>query len=199
MKRLVLWLLFMIAPWAAQADGGVVRARETQGPFVITVFSPPTITLSAPADLSVLVQHKDTGTAVLDATVELAFTAPSGSSLPVEGGWCGPMKDTFLLGASALGRSPAVPATHARATNKLLYAAQVILPARGEWHMQVAVRHHGETSMLSCNLPIVEPTAQWAILWPWLVFPPIAVALFVLHQRLRYRPRPGMEVRGYLA
>lgn len=199
MKRLALWLILLMTPGALWADGGVVRARETRGSFVITVFSPPSIAMSAPADLSVLVQRKDTGAALLDATVELTFTAPSGSSLPTEGGWCGPMKDTFLLGASALGRSPAVPATHTQATNQLLYAAQVILPARGEWEVRATIRHGAETATVSCALPVMEPANPLATIWPWLALPGVMIALFVLNQKLRHRTTSIPTANGYVA
>jgi hypothetical protein len=194
--KLLFLLLLLLTPEIVRADGGVVRARETQGSLTVTVFTAASVTKSMPADISVLVQQKAAGAVVLDAAVDLTFEPPTGSSLPAESGWCGPMRDTFLLGAPTGGGSPPVPATRARATNQLLYAAQVILPAEGAWHLRATVRRGPEMVILPCDLPVGAAVAPLAIIWPWLLLPPAAIAIFLLHQNLRRRSnRPAIATR----
>jgi hypothetical protein len=69
-------LLIISAPRWARADGGIIRLRETQGSFVVTVFSSPEISVGGFADISVLVQEKEIGNVVLDADVSLALNPP---------------------------------------------------------------------------------------------------------------------------
>jgi hypothetical protein len=165
----------------------VVRARSSDGQFLITIFSPPDHATDTPAEVGVLIQQAETGAAVLDADVSLRFTAPAGASLPARGGWCGPMNATFLVGAAPLAQSPPIPATHEQAANKLLYAARVILPARGAWGVDAAVYRQGALTLITATLPVQSAPSRLAILWPWLALPAVAVALFALHQRLRTR------------
>ena len=65
-----------------RADGGIMRVREAQGPFVVTIFTASELQQDSPADVSVMVQERDSNDAVLDANVSLIFFA---ASSPVNG------------------------------------------------------------------------------------------------------------------
>jgi hypothetical protein len=58
----------IFAPRAANADGGAVQLREASGPFVVTVFAAPEPLRVGRIDTSVLVQDRETGRVILDAT-----------------------------------------------------------------------------------------------------------------------------------
>src|SRR5260221_3207884 len=61
-------LVFLLAPCFAQGHSlGIVRLREARGPFVITVFTSSEVVRGRAADVSVLVQRRDSNEAILDA------------------------------------------------------------------------------------------------------------------------------------
>ncbi|MEO8350143.1 MAG: hypothetical protein ABI680_00340 [Chthoniobacteraceae bacterium] len=192
MKRAHAIALLLLLPCGAQADGGVVRIRETTGHFIVTVFTPPLIAVSVPADVTVLVQDGATGEAILDASVDLRFTPPPGARLAVDPSLCGPLNNTVVLGiGDTLGSSPAIRATRAHATNKLLYGASVLLPATGDWRVQATV-YRGTATSVGCTLPVAAAPRRIGGLWPYLAFPPVAIGLFALNQRLRRRSAEGI-------
>ncbi len=67
----------MAVPRLAKGDGGVIRLRETQGPFSVTVFTSPEAAAGGLADLSVLVQGSESGKVVLDADVSFTLSPPN--------------------------------------------------------------------------------------------------------------------------
>src|SRR5262249_21853359 len=89
-----------------------------------------------------------------------------------------------------------VEATHAAATNKLLYAATIPLAAPGRWTVRTTVSLGAETADVSCELPVVPAAAELTQIWPYLAIPPLVVALFVLHQWLAARRRPPAPGRA---
>jgi len=149
-----------------------VRLMQPAGPFTITLFAAPAVLGVGPADLSVLVQSRPDGAAVLDAGVAITAVPPVGAAAaPVT-----------------------VDATHDAATNKLLYAATVALPVPGTWTARVAVQRDTERANVSCELPVVPAAGTLARIWPYLAVPPLAVSLFALHQWLAARRRPPARV-----
>lgn len=84
----------------------------------------------------------------------------------------------------ALGTSAEIPATHREATNKLLYAARVPLTTSGVRHVSVLVNGTvaggGELNVLPAQPPLLA-------YWPYFVFVPFVVLLFVLNQILKKR------------
>lgn len=162
MRRLAIALgagaLLAAAPtWA---DGGLVRLSQAAGPYTITVFSAPTPLRAGPIDLSVLVQPRDGGAPILDAAVSVALHS----------------------GDARLAQA----ATRAAATNKLLYAAPLLLPAPGRW--EVAVSVNGEQVRFAMD---AEPAASSALaFWAYLVLPFLLIGLFAVHQWLSLQPRP---------
>ena len=110
-------VLMRVSPWLSivfllasagplRADGGSVRARQTIGPYTVTVFTAPTPLRVGLADISVFIQHAQSNAAVLDAAVAVKLHA-----------------------ADEPARTLQSAATRAAAVNKLLYAAEIDLPA----------------------------------------------------------------------
>jgi hypothetical protein len=166
----------------ARADGGVVRVREAQGPFVVTIFAAGELPKDRPADVSVMVQDRDSNDAILDARVDLTFTPPAVSIAgPVEQ-ICGVSE---MAGQQSGPNRFTVAATRGQASNKLLYAAPVKFPAAGNWRLQAVIKRGSDVVAISCNLPISPPAGKLAGLLPWLVAPPLMVALFAINQWLR--------------
>jgi hypothetical protein len=146
----VLWIVAGVAA----ADGGTVRIRDDAGPLRITVFSAPEPLRAGAADLSALVQRRDGDAPVLDAEVVFHLEDPTATA------------------------STEARATREAATNKLFYAAAVVLPVAGVWKLRVAVRAGGDSFDVAGELPVEAPLPRLRTLWPYLVLPPIAVLLF---------------------
>jgi hypothetical protein len=188
-------LAVILAPLAAHADGGVVRAMETRGAFVITIFSPPEVSSGLPADVTVMVQRRDTGEVLTDAAVELGFVPPAGASLGPNEAICSPANNSPSPTAiGAPGRPASIRATRAQAANKLLYAASVVFPAVGDWQLRVTVREGSEEVGVTCVLPVETAPRRLQSLWPLLALPPFAIALFTMNQWLRRRTATTIRV-----
>ncbi len=149
-------LLLLCVATAASADGGFVRASERVGAYTVTVFTAPTPLRVGAADVSVLVQQPDGGV-VLD--VPIAVTMRGGD---------------LVLQADA---------TRAQATNKLLHAALLEIPAVGAWTAEVRV--DGATLTLTFDVAAAPP--RWQTYWPYLALPFVGLGLFILHQWLLLR------------
>lgn len=158
----ILVMSAILAPVVAQADGGTVRLREASGSFLVTVFTASEQLRAGPIDTSVLIQDQETGRVILDAAVNLALQPMGGPSHRL------------------LSR-----ATFSHANNKLLQAATIDLPAPGWWTVQVFVRRGREEAVLTTNLFIMPAASRLATIWPFLIIPPFAIGLYVLHQRRR--------------
>jgi len=155
--------LIVVAATAALADGGLVRVSETAGPFVVTVFTAPTPLRVGRADVSVMVQTAGDRSAVLDAEVELV--------------------------ARAYHTELHTIATREAATNKLLYAALIDLPAPGAWTIEARVRR-GESVAVSCDVTVEPARAAVIAYWPYFAAPALIIAVFALHQWLVARTKP---------
>ena len=153
----------MFAVSLAHADGGAVCLREGLGAFLVTVFVAPQPIQVGPIDVSVLVQDRQTGAVILDAKVDLALRRGDG----------GP---EFLAHA-----------TREQSTNKLLKSVRVGLPTSGAWGLRVFVSHGREESVFATILPVSRAAPRLAAVWPLLLLPPLAIALFALHQTLSSR------------
>ena len=169
--RICLALLCVLAVDVAKADGGAVRIEAEAGPFRITVMSAPEPLRVGAADLSVLVQRLEGGPPALDAEVELRLEGPVPEA-PIQ-----------------------ARATREQATNKLLYAATVTLPAAGTWWLRARIRQRGDAVEVAGALSVAPPPPRLWSLWPYLAFPPAAVVGFALREWLKHRPgRSGSEV-----
>ena len=68
----------------ARADGGLLRARQAAGPFIVSIFTAPEPLRAGPVDVSVFVQSSE-GDVLTDAVVDILLesaTRPSSSGEP---------------------------------------------------------------------------------------------------------------------
>src|SRR5262245_61868794 len=196
MKRTALGVQVWIAttffclflPRFAKADGGIIRLRDVQGPFSITVFSSPEAASGGLTDVSALIQERESGKVILDADVRLALSPPDGSALKQSDELCAvPATGTRPL--QGLNLPTSVRATREQASNKLLYSAPVELNAPGNWKLHVLVSRGTDTARFDCVLPVALSSGKLNGLLPYLLFQPLAVAAFALNQWMRRQSR----------
>jgi hypothetical protein len=179
-------LVSLLPPGAVQADVGTVRLRQARGPFVVTVFTCSEVVKGTANDVSVMVQRRDSGEPVLDAAVKLVLTAPRDSVLEDAEPFCRAPEEMFLSGmAGGQGRQVILSATRDRSSNKLLYAVPVNWPLPGRWNLEALVRHGSDSAQVTCDVAVGMPTDQVKRLLPYLVLPPLLVAVFAMNQWLR--------------
>ena len=150
-----------LTPQAVDTDGAVVRLQGAAGPFLASVFTSPTLHAGA-SDVSVLVQDRDSGKIILDATVDLDAKPTAGT----------------------------VAATRAhperqRSTNKLLEAATLDLESPGPWELDVSIHRGSDEGSLSTHLNVETSDAGNTAVWPYLLLGGIVIALVALHHVLR--------------
>lgn len=145
------------------ADGGTLVLRKQAGPLAISVFSSPEPMRVGPADLSVMVQRAADKSEVLDANVKLHLThaGPEGIS------------EVFA------------PATHSNATNKLLYAARLSLPAAGVWRLTAIVDSKNGSAEVAGEVTVRPPQPPIFAYWPYFAVVPLVVILFAVNQWLK--------------
>jgi len=197
MKHVALFLLVVISliPRLAQADGGIVRARETRGPFVITIFTAAEIFTTAPVDISIMVQDRATNDVVMDAVVDLSFSRPNESTMQTNSGVSAPMINHAMPGDSHMQSKPIIRATRAR-TNKLLYGTNALLSAAGDWSLRVSVRRDRNEASVDCILPVAMSPSRLAAIWPYFALVPAVIALFAVNQWLRRRSAHSIATRS---
>jgi hypothetical protein len=145
------------------ADGGVMLFRKRADPFIVTAFSEPAPPRVGLVDLSVMLQKANDQTTVLDASVMVRLKKSSAGTI------------TEVV----------APATHARATNKLLYAAQVTLASPGEWQLTVDIKQGNATASVSSQMSVLPEQAPTVTYWPYFAMVPVLVLFFILNRWLR--------------
>lgn len=187
-------LVMVLAPPIARGDGGIVQLHQTRGPFSVTIFVSAEVVSGGLTDVSVLVQSQKNGDAILDADVTLSLIPPVGVATNESDPFCGPSSGAAALQMTSVTQHPlTLRATRGEASNKLLYAALFKLDAPGNWPLQVVVSRGSDSARFDCFLPVTTAAARLSGLWPYLAFPPFAIAAFVLNQKLR---RDTLENRG---
>lgn len=177
-------LLFLLAPCIAQGHSlGVVRLRDARGPFVITVFTSPELVSGRAADISVLVQRRDSNEAILDAIVSFVLTSPRASILKHSDPMCGQPGLATILGLQD--GQTTILARREQSPNKLLYTAPVNFPRTGPWELDALVRHGADSAKFRCEIPVDLPARPLAGLVPFLALPLLLVTLFAINQWLR--------------
>ena len=154
-------LLVWAAARTAFADGGRLRASEDVGAFRVAIFTAPEPVFAGRADVSVLVQDRASGEAVLDADVTLELLGPGGAESVVTAG------------------------RHAR--NRLFYGAEVEL-SPGAWIAIARVRRGALEAAVRAPFD-VRDSRRAGVVWPYLSLPPFAVALYAANRGLRNRER----------
>ncbi len=199
MRRLGLFLIVAIAlsPRLMQADGGIVRARETQGPFVITIFAPAKVFTAAPTEVSVMVQDRATNLVVTDAAVALSLVRPDESIGQFDASAVASMTGQAMRADSkTMDKLSIIRVTRGQGANKLLYSARVAFPITGDWRLHVSVQRDQNEATVDCILPVAHPAGRLAALWPCLAAIPIAIALFALNQWLRRRSAISISIQS---
>ena len=164
MLKAILFTAILAFPTVALADGGTVRLSERQGPYQITVFTSPTPLRAGPIDISVLVQDAESGEPASDAVV--------------------------IVRVASADRPQEVltqPATTAAATNKLFRSVLCELPSVGRWLATIAITGPTGCAEARFEFKAAERLPPWLTLWPWFLWPIIAIGLFGVHQVLARR------------
>lgn len=166
MKRSA-FLSFAVMCCAAElfADGGRLILRKPAGPLIVSVFSAESPVRVGTSDLSVMVEKASDESPVMDAKVMLRLTR----------------------GTAGAVTEVAAPASHTKATNKTLYAAQVTLPSEGVWRLSADVTANGKTDEVSADLNVLPPAPPAQKYWPYFALVPLAVLLFAFNRWLRRR------------
>jgi hypothetical protein len=149
------------------ADGGAVQFRKQSGRLIMTLFtSPVPLRARGPADLSLLLQDAPSGATVDDAGIQLRLTHEGQS--PID-----------------------AAATQSAAINKLLYAANVELPAAGRWDVSVNIRSRTAHQIVLGSFDVLPEQPPLLAYWPEFLVLPIAMALFAVNQWLKARRNAG--------
>lgn len=162
-RRLTLFAAaLLLAAVAARGDGGLLRLKQTAGPYDISVFTAPTPLRVGRIDVSILVLRQTDHAPVLDAAVDVGLRGPGGER--------------------------AATASVAAATNKLLYAALIDVPAPGRWSLSARVRRGENDVTVAGDVEVAPALGPAWTFWPYLALPAIVIGLFGLNQWLRARP-----------
>lgn len=165
MFRLVLIFAAASLPSMLLADGGAVLLHQEIPPLAITLFASPTPPRAGMIDLSVLLQTVETLDSVLDADVQL----------------------TLVQGSDRI----QTRATHDQTQNKILYGATVRLGNPGDWRYTVTVRTAGSVASVSATgvISVAAAEPKWTAYAGYLALPFVCLAIFALHQWLRWGKR----------
>lgn len=147
------------------ADGGTVQFHKQAGPFDVTLFSSPVPLRAGKADLSVMVQKASDNSNIQNANVTVHLRKATSDNV-VE---------------------VVAPATHGKATNKLLYAAELTIPSPGAWQVNVEVNAAGTTATAAGQIEVLPPQAPAVSYWGYFALIPFAILLFVFNRWLRRR------------
>lgn len=167
--RCLLLLLCMLAgvATAAHADGGRLQTRQAAGPFTVSLFTTPEVLAVGAADLSVMVEERDSGRVLLDADTVIILT-------PVDPDGVAPVIAHL---------------SHAHAANRLLEDAVVQLPRSGRWHAVIRVSQGGREVSLPTDLIVASYSARRGTVWFFALLPVCAIALFASLQGAKRRIR----------
>jgi YtkA-like len=145
------------------ADGGTLVVRREAGPFTVSIFTTPEPLRVGPGDVSVLLERTSDKKPVLDAKVDVRLTHSGAEGI----------SNIFA------------PATHANATNKLLYAAHVNLAADGPWKLTAAIDSRSGTAEVAAAINVLPRPSPLVSYWPYFAVIPAIVLVFSLNQWLK--------------
>jgi hypothetical protein len=155
--------LIASGPWAATArgDGGTLRAWKQHGDYEIAIFTDPSPVVVGPVDVSVLLIDRKTG-------------EPDGKArLTVE---------VFPEGRPD--RAVRRLATEQAATNKLFRAANFELREAGRCGVDVRIEGPVDRVTIHFDLIVGMPWSARIGIWPWVLWPLLAIGLYGMHCRL---------------
>lgn len=163
-------ILLILGAVSAMGDGGVLMGKEDWGSLRASVFASPAPLRAGPTDISVLLQAD--GKPVLAAVVSFRWTS------------LGSGKEWLPPCCSMSSDKEEIPAMLGHSGNRLLYSAMLPIKSSGPGRLDIQVEYEGQTHHASFELSAAPPPPASARYWPWLAMTPLAIAGFVLHQRL---------------
>jgi hypothetical protein len=170
--RLVFTML--LAAGLLLADGGTVLFHRQAGPFTITLLATPAPLRVGSADLSVLVENAAGSGPVMNAQVMVHLVRHNGAQI----------------------NEVMAPATHARASNKLYYAADVTIPSAGVWRLRVEVKDGSREAEIAEDVTVLPPLPKWVAYWPYFALLPLVLILFVFNRWLRRKRQARLAPRS---
>jgi hypothetical protein len=147
---------------AAFADGGQLQGSELSGPFVISLYTSPIPLRTGTVELTALITNSADRTPVLDATVQILLRSETHP------------ESAFVMKAM-------------RGGDGLRYFATPKLKAAGRWSIRIEASNSQGSGTFIRTLAVEDALPIYISLWPVLAFPPVAIAVFALQQRLRKR------------
>jgi len=161
-------LILALGLWATAAygDGGALLLHQDAGPFTLTLFAAPQPLATGMADLSILVQDRNTGGTLLDPVVDATAEAADGSAT-----------QTVRLARGNSG-------------NRLLQAGRLQFARPGRWRLNVRVRRGQDVVLVSTECTVQPDTSRATIVWFYVLLPAAMILLFLLHQFLKQRQSP---------
>jgi hypothetical protein len=166
MKRLyawAAWLALLVGTTAAHGDGGTMLFHQDAGAFTITLFAAAQPLTTGVADLSVMVQDRQSGDVLLDPVVDLTATREAGG---------------------AAQRAIRLAAGHG---NRLLQSASLPLAQPGKWQLIVRVHRGHDDAQVQTDVMVQPNTSRAALVWFYVLLPVAVVLLFLLHQALKQK------------
>lgn len=155
---------FMLSASLLYADGGRLQLHQQTGPFVVSLFTTPDPLTTDMADFSVAVERTGELGIVQDAEITLVLTDVN-------------HPEERLV----------KQANHQQATSRFLEAANFSFPHSGMWHVLVIVHEGADVATCSANI-IVQPRPVYQDrVWTMIALLPLALLMFVLHQRVKRR------------
>ncbi len=151
---LLAWML-LGSLHAARADGGRLQMRAQAGPFTLSLFTTPDTLAAGTVDASVLVQDSASNDVLMDAAVTLTLTPLQADARPL-----------------------VVRLSHAQATNKLLQAAQMEIPAPGKWRVDLQVEQGGRRARCTTQIEVAPRSSPWGTVWFFALLPLAMLLLF---------------------
>jgi hypothetical protein len=151
------------------ADGGIVQLQRSAGPFVITVFTAPAPLCAGPADVSIMIQERNSMHPVLDAEVIVILQRDGGETIEAA-------------------------AKRVQSKNKLLYTALMLVPKAGRWEIEVMVLRKPEEIRIGGTMTVAPPRHFLPTHWWVLALPPVTIGLFVINQWLKRRLKSGWKM-----
>ena len=153
---------FALLPGAAFADGGQLQGSELSGPFVISLYTSPIPLRTGTVELTALITNSADRTPVLDATVQIQVRSETHP------------ESAFVMKAK-------------RGGDGLRYFATPKLKPAGRWSIRIEASNSQGSGTFIRTLAVEDALPIYISLWPVLAFPPVAIAVFALQQRLRRR------------
>jgi hypothetical protein len=158
MMRLCPLAAVLLWATAAYGDGGTMLLHQDAGAFTVTLFAAPQPLHAGAADLSAMVQDRNSGEVLLDATVDIT-----------------------------VGTQQTVRLSRGQASNRLLQAATVDFPKPGKWRLELSVHRGNDMGRLTTECTVEPDRSRAMLVWFYVLLPIGIILLFIIHQALKLR------------